>query len=105
MSLPKTVNKFLEFGEFLIKIPGNRAASRKHIKLKFYFVGNYRKKHVLHTFFFEFISLSFFLMPEMIAQDRNYLFPLKILVKSFSFPKPHYFMVYPDLYTCYRIFF
>lgn len=38
MSIPKTVNKFLEFGELLIKILGNRAISRKHIK--FYFVDN-----------------------------------------------------------------
>lgn len=50
------------------------------------------------------IYISYFLMPEVITQDRNCLFPLSFLIKSFSFHKPLYFTVYIDLCTWSEIF-
>lgn len=64
---------------------------------KFYFVGNYRKKACSSYFSFQCLFTYYFLMPEMIAQDRNLPFPPKILVKSFIFHKPfisYFFLIY-----------
>ena len=60
---PKTVSKLLlEFRGFPIKNLGNRAISKKHMKLEdmFYFVGNYKQRTFSSHFFFQFIFTSLF---------------------------------------------
>lgn len=98
--------KFLDFGEFPTKILGNRAVSRKNMGLenRFYFVGYWKKKACSSYFSFQFMFILLFSDSRNDCQDQNYLFPLKILIKSFSFYKPLYVTVYPDLHTCSRIF-
>ena len=69
MFISKIISKlFLKLREFLIKILGNRAVSKKHMKLEdmSYIVGNY-KGHFLHSFSINLYLLYYFIMPEMIA--------------------------------------